>query len=76
MDIDTCIESYIEMSDKIFQKKHHRVNTWNGQIQGRFDSAELENAIKRIIKEQGHDENILLKDEADASCKVWALFWF
>ena len=71
MDIDACIGSFIEMSDKIFQKKHHRVSAWNGQVQGKLDSAELENAIKRIIKEQGYDENILLKDEADAFCKVW-----
>ena len=52
MDMDACIAAYTEMSDKIFQKKHHRVNARNGQIQGRFDSAELERAIKEIIAEQ------------------------
>lgn len=70
MDIDACIESYIKMSDNIFRKKHHRINSWNGQVQGRFDTAELEKAIKKIIEEQGYDENALLKDAADAPCKV------
>ena len=70
MDIDACIDAYTEMSDKIFQKKHHRVNARNGQIQGRFDSAALERAIKKIITNQGLDENALLADRPDAPCKV------
>lgn len=69
MDIDTCIDSYIEMSDNIFQKKHHRVK-WNGRVQGRYDSEELESAIKRIIEQQGLDEDTLLKGEPDDPCKV------
>lgn len=70
MDIDACIDAYIEMSDKIFQKKHHRVNVKNGQIQGRFDSDELERAIKEIIRNQGLDEGALLVDRPDAACRV------
>jgi hypothetical protein len=70
MDIDASINAYVEMSDKIFQKKHHRVNTRNGQIQGRFDSEELERAIKEIIRSQGLDEDALLMDQPDTSCKV------
>jgi hypothetical protein len=70
MDIDACIAAYIDMSDRIFQKKHHRVNAKNGKVQGRFDSAELERAIKEIIKSQGLDEDTLLMDLPDASCKV------
>jgi hypothetical protein len=70
MDIDACIAAYTEMADKIFRKKHHRVNARNGQIQGRFDTVELEQAIKLIIKNQGLDEDTLLKDQPDAPCKV------
>lgn len=70
MDIDACIAAYIEMSDKIFQKKYHRVNLKNGKVQGRFDSVELERAIKEIIKSQGLDEDALLMDLPDAPCKV------
>jgi hypothetical protein len=70
MDIDACINAYIEMSDKIFQKKHHRVKVTSGQIQGRFDTEELERAIKKIIRNQGFDEDTLLMDQPDTSCKV------
>ena len=69
MDIDACIDSYIEMSDSIFQKKHHRVK-WNGRVQSRYDSEELENAIKKIIEQQGLNEDTLLKGEPDDPCKV------
>lgn len=70
MDIDACIAAYIDMSDRIFQRRHHRVNLRNGQVQGRFDSEELERAIKEIIKGQGLDEDTLLMDLPDAPCKV------
>jgi hypothetical protein len=69
MSIDDCIKAYISMSDSIFKKKRHRV-TVKGKIQGRFDSEELERAVKRVIKAQGLQENELLKDTADAACKV------
>ena len=70
MDIDACIDAYTDMSDKIFKKKHHRVNARNGQIQGRFDSDELERAIKEIIRNQCLDEDALLMDRPDTPCKV------
>jgi hypothetical protein len=70
MDIEACITAYAEMSDRIFQKKHHRVNLRDGQIQGRFDTDELEQSIKLIIKNQGLDEDALLMDQPDAPCKV------
>lgn len=69
MGIDECINAYLTLSGDIFRQKRHRV-TVKGKIQGRFDSDELERAVKKIIKQQGLDENILLKDAPDAACKV------
>ena len=69
MSIDECIDAYLQLSDRIFQKKRHRV-TVKGKIQGRFDSDELERAVKEVIKGQGLQEEALLKDTPDASCKV------
>lgn len=69
MGIDDCIKAYIDLSDQVFQKKRHRV-TVKGNIQGRFDSAELERAVKEIIKAQGFHEDDLLKDAPHATCKV------
>jgi len=69
MSIDECIDAYLQLSDRIFHKKRHRV-TVKGKIQGRFDSDELERAVKEVIKGQGLQEDALLKDTPDASCKV------
>jgi hypothetical protein len=69
MTLDECIDAYISLSDEVFQKKRHRV-TVKGNIQGRFDSEKLANAVKRVIREQGLQENTLLKDEKETSCKV------
>jgi hypothetical protein len=68
MNIGDCIKAYITLMDEVFVKKHHRIN-WNGTIQGRFDSDTLESAIKKVIVEQGLEENAILK-ELDAKCKV------
>ncbi len=69
MTIDECIDAYILLSDRVFQKRRHRV-TIKGNIQGRFDSDELERAIKEIVVMQGLAENALFKDSSNAKCKV------
>ena len=70
MDIDSCIDAYVNMSDRILRKTHHRVNATKGKVQGRFDSQELERAIKEIVVRSGLDENALLLDEPGAPCRV------
>ena len=69
MTVDECINAYVSLSDKIFQKQRHRV-TIKGRVQGRFDSNELEKAIREIVVEQGLGEDALLQDSHDAKCKV------
>jgi hypothetical protein len=69
MSVDESIEAYLSLSDRIFQKKRHRV-TVKGKIQGRFDSEELALAVKKVIKAQGLAEESLFKDETDKACKV------
>ncbi|KAI9676684.1 MAG: hypothetical protein M1829_003003 [Trizodia sp. TS-e1964] len=70
MSIDDCIDAYLQLSDRIFQKKRHRV-TVVGKIQGRFDSDELELAVKEVIKAQGVPEGALSKDDPGTACKVF-----
>jgi hypothetical protein len=69
MTIDDCINAYLSLSDRVFQKKRHRVSV-KGQIQGRFDSEELAQAVKDVITQQGLPENVLLKDTSETTCKV------
>jgi hypothetical protein len=69
MSIDECIDTYLLLSDRIFQKKGHRV-TIKGNIQGRFDSEELARAIKEVVTGKGLQEDALLKDVSDNACKM------
>ncbi len=69
MSIDECVDAYLSLSDRIFQKKRHRV-TIKGNVQGRFDSEELERAVKEVVTAQGLQEDALLKDASGDACKV------
>jgi hypothetical protein len=69
MSIDDCIDAYLSLSDRIFQKKRHRI-TVRGDIQGRFDSDELAGAVQEVILAQGLSKDALLKDVSESACKV------
>lgn len=69
MTVDECIDAYVLLSDKIFQKRRHRI-TIKGHVQGRFDSDELEKSIKEIVVGKGLEENALLQDPREAKCKM------
>lgn len=70
MGIDDCIEAYSTMMDKVFKKKA-RLLSLNGDLQARFDTAELERCIKDVVKTYGigKDENMLFQDRK-LGCKV------
>jgi patatin-like phospholipase/acyl hydrolase len=70
MTVDDCIDAYTSLSDKVFEKKSRRV-TVKGKLQGRFDTAELERAVKQILVDRSFDKDALLKDSPDAPCKVY-----
>ncbi|TAQ87275.1 hypothetical protein B7494_g4384 [Chlorociboria aeruginascens] len=69
MSIDDSIDTYLSLSDRVFQKKRHCV-TVKGKIQGRFDSEELTQAMKEVVAAQKLKEDVLLKDVSDDACKV------
>ena len=69
MSIDDCIDAYLSLSERVFQKKAHWV-TVKGKIQGRFDSVELERAVKDVVTGQKLHKDALLKDTSDRACKV------
>ncbi|KAK3933659.1 hypothetical protein QBC46DRAFT_275340, partial [Diplogelasinospora grovesii] len=56
------LDAYTALSDRVFEKKSHRVDI-KGKLQGRFDSAELE-------QNRGLRKDALLKDP-DSPCKVF-----
>ena len=69
MGVDECIQAYVAMSDGIFTKNRLLPANMRGQVHGRFSTAELERAVKSIIKGRMLEEDALLMDP-DAHCKV------
>jgi hypothetical protein len=72
MTLEECIDAYLSLSEKIFEKKSHSIKI-SGKFQGRFDSMALEEAVKQILADRGLDNDTLLKDSPDAACKVYVL---
>ncbi|MCJ1468429.1 hypothetical protein MMC07_007057 [Pseudocyphellaria aurata] len=71
MTIDECIDAYVDMFDRLFQKRRRRI-TINGHVQERFDTQELERSIREIIAEKDTvGENALLKGSENQKCKVF-----
>ena len=69
MSVADCITAYLSLSDRVFCKTRHRV-TVKGQVQGRFDADELARAVKDVVKQQGLQDDALLKNVPEAGCKV------
>jgi hypothetical protein len=71
MDIDRCIDVYIDMMDRVFKKEHFPIKI-NGNVQARFNTQELENAIKKAIEYSDLSVDATMRyEESDASeCKV------
>ena len=51
MTVDQCIDAYVSMMDAVFRKQKHRFKNVRGELQARFDTAELEKAIKKAIRD-------------------------
>ncbi|KAF2152861.1 FabD/lysophospholipase-like protein [Myriangium duriaei CBS 260.36] len=76
MNVDECIEAYLNVMDKVFKRKHVVVNG-SLKIQGRYDTQALESAIKDLVKRRlGCSEALLDNREEHAkrsvhSCRVF-----
>lgn len=72
MTVEECIEAYIQLSSRIFQKKHVSPVNIRGKVKARYSSEELQRAVQDVIRERGYDEDELLKDTTPQACKVSA----
>lgn len=73
MDIESCIKWYIHLCDSIFANKKTLPINWRGNVQARFKSEPLKEAIMKVISQQGfHEEELLQKPEN--RCKVYVLY--
>lgn len=71
MSVKDCIDAYTRMMGGVFVKSRSFLNlpfTSSGKIRPRFNTKELETAIKAIIEETGHGGETLR--DPNCKCKV------
>jgi len=77
MDIDACINCYLELASSIFRKKSTSVVGRLREVysaRGRFDSRALEEAVKKIIISRGLSVDATLSCGEEAKCKTYETF--
>ena len=77
MDVQSCIDAYVEMSSAIFEPKKHKLNipgraTNFVLVRGKFDSEKLAQKIRDTITRYSNDEADarLAEDDPDPKCRV------
>ncbi|ODM22497.1 hypothetical protein SI65_00085 [Aspergillus cristatus] len=69
MDVNECIDAYNTLATQAFTRKAYLPITITGKVRERFESKQLEAALKKAIADRLHDQDALLKDP-DTSCRV------
>ncbi len=70
MTVDQCIDAYVSMMDAVFRKQKHRFKNVRGELQARFDTAELEKAIKKAIRNFKTRDDIPMRNPDPEGCKT------
>jgi hypothetical protein len=72
MSVDDCISHYRTLSERVFGRRGNPVTNNFKLVMGisKFDAAELEAAIKEVIRQSGYDTEELLKELVNPKCKV------
>lgn len=71
MSVEECINAYIELSSRVFQKNHIMPVTMRGKVKARYSGKELQRAIEDVVEAQHLDRDALLKDTSPQACKVF-----
>lgn len=74
MSVEECIAAYVELSSRVFQKKHVMPVTVRGKVKARYSSEELQRAIEDVVEVQHLERDALLKDTSPQACKVFVLW--
>lgn len=71
MSVDECIAAYSDLAAAVFGEKLSRILVnIKVDVKPRFDSARLENAIKKVIAQGGASEIDLLNDGTERGCRT------
>jgi hypothetical protein len=71
MDVDECIAAYSNLAETVFGEKLSSIPfNFKGGVKSRFDSAKLESAIRKVVKESGASEYDLFNDNIERGCRT------
>jgi patatin-like phospholipase/acyl hydrolase len=75
MDIEACIEAYLQISKDVFQPRKNKFNFIGRandalKVRGKFDSEALKKGMQRIVVQAGENEAAKLRVEAHPKCRV------
>ena len=71
MDVDKCIAAYSNLAAAVFGEKPSRIPvTVKGKLKPRFDSTKLEDAVRRVVTQNGASETQLFNDGTERGCKT------
>ena len=74
MTVDECVTKYTSLFRTIFEKQKHKypIKHWRniGDLQERFDSEVLRDAIREIVRDRGLSETDLFNTGGDRECRV------
>ncbi|KAI7091445.1 general substrate transporter [Hortaea werneckii] len=73
MSIDDCIDAFTSLMGRAFKKEHKLAFTFCGKVQHRYDSKELEKAIKEVITGTGLHQDALLRHNPTPKCKCFVV---
>ncbi|KAI7379056.1 hypothetical protein KC336_g19250, partial [Hortaea werneckii] len=73
MSIDDCIDAFTSLMGRAFKKEHKLAFTFCGKVQHRYDSKELEKAIKEVITGTGLHQDALLRHNPTPNCKCFVV---
>ena len=69
MDLDECITAYSELAAVFGQKLSSIPFNKEDTVMARFDSAKLEEAVRKVVQQKASEED-LLNDGAERGCRT------
>ena len=72
MDVQECIDIYLELADEVFSKVHILPVNLRGRTHGRYNQEGLSDAVVNLLVSKQMSQETLLKEQDPFSCKVLA----
>jgi hypothetical protein len=71
--LEICIDKYLEFSESVFRFDKKMLNLPVGENNTFFSPQPLEDALKKVIREETGEENTPLADDGNPICPVFVV---